>query len=72
MLLTDLSAGQAEARISFLGADSPPYTQMQIDWQRAINDILASKLSCPRCGALVEEVMIGYLRTAEVADHNIT
>ncbi len=40
---------------------------MQIDWQRAINDILASKLSCPRCGALVEEVMIGYLRTAEAA-----
>ncbi len=40
---------------------------MQIDWQRAINDILASKLSCPRCGALVDEAMIGYLRTPEAA-----
>ena len=40
---------------------------MQIDWQRAINDILASKLSCPRCGTLVDEVMIGYLRTAEAS-----
>jgi len=40
---------------------------MQIDWQRAINDILASILSCPRCGALADEVMIGYLRTPEAA-----
>ena len=40
---------------------------MQIDWQRAINDILASKLSCPRCGTLADEVMIGYLRTPEAA-----
>jgi len=40
---------------------------MQIDWQRAINDILASKLSCPRCGTLVDEVMIGYLRTPDAA-----
>src|SRR3972149_3833933 len=40
---------------------------MQIDWQRAINDILGSKLSCPRCGTLADEVMIGYLRTPEAA-----
>lgn len=40
---------------------------MQIDWQRAINDILASKLSCPRCGTLVDEAMVGYLRTPEAA-----
>jgi hypothetical protein len=40
---------------------------MQIDWQRAINDILASKLTCPRCGALADEAMIGYLRTPEAA-----
>lgn len=40
---------------------------MQIDWQRAINDILASKLSCPRCGTLVDEAMLGYLRTPEAA-----
>ncbi|MEE8347010.1 MAG: hypothetical protein V3S20_06660 [Dehalococcoidia bacterium] len=41
---------------------------MQIDWQRAINDILASKLSCPRCGSFAEEVLVGYLRTPEAAE----
>ena len=41
---------------------------MQIDWQRAINDILASKLSCPRCGSFADEVLIGYLRTPEAAE----
>ncbi len=40
---------------------------MQIDWQRAINDILADKLSCPRCGTLTDDVRIGYLRTPEAA-----
>lgn len=43
-------------------------SEMQIDWQRAINDILARKLSCPRCGALADEAMVGYLRTAEAGD----
>jgi hypothetical protein len=38
---------------------------MQIDWQRAVNDILAKKLSCPRCAALCDEVMVGYLNTPE-------
>lgn len=41
---------------------------MQIDWHRAINDILANKLSCPRCGTLVDEAMIGYLRTEEAIE----
>ena len=41
---------------------------MQIDWQRAINDILASKLSCPRCGSFADEVLVGYLRTPEAAE----
>lgn len=41
---------------------------MQIDWQRAINDILSTKLSCPRCGALSDEVVVGYLRTPEAAE----
>lgn len=40
---------------------------MQIDWQRTINEILAKKLSCPRCGALTDEVLVGYLRTPEAA-----
>ena len=40
---------------------------MQIDWQRAINDILSKKICCPRCGSLVDEAFIGYLRTPEAA-----
>ena len=35
---------------------------MQIDWQKAIDEILSTKISCPRCGALVTEVMVGYSR----------
>ena len=31
---------------------------MQLDWHRAINDILAKKLSCPRCGSLEDEVLV--------------
>jgi hypothetical protein len=41
---------------------------MQIDWQRAINDILSTKLACPRCGALSDDVVVGYLRTPEAAE----
>ncbi len=41
---------------------------MQIDWHRAINDILDKKLSCPRCGSLEDEVLVGYLRTPEAAE----
>ncbi len=40
---------------------------MQIDWQRTINDILANKLSCPRCGTFTDRVFIGYMRAAEAS-----
>ena len=40
---------------------------MQIDWQRTIDDILAKRLSCPRCGGLAAEVLVGYLRTPEAS-----
>lgn len=40
---------------------------MQIDWHSTINDILAQKLACRRCGGLADEVRIGYLRTPEAA-----
>jgi hypothetical protein len=40
---------------------------MQIDWQAAINDILAKKLSCPRCGTLTDDVLVGYLRLPEAS-----
>jgi len=41
---------------------------MQIDWQRTINDILAKKLSCPRCGSLVDDILVGHLHTPEAAE----
>ncbi len=41
---------------------------MKIDWQQAINDILSTKLSCPRCGTLTDEVVIGHLRTPEATE----
>jgi NMD protein affecting ribosome stability and mRNA decay len=41
---------------------------MQIDWHRAINDILAKKLSCPRCGSMADDVFVGYLRAPEASD----
>jgi len=41
---------------------------MQIDWHRTINDILAKKLSCPRCGSLADDVLIGYLRIPEAIE----
>jgi len=40
---------------------------MTIDWQQTINDILAKKLSCPRCSTLTDDVLVGYLRTPEAA-----
>ena len=41
---------------------------MKIDWQQAINDILSTKLSCPRCGTLTDDVVIGHLRTSEATE----
>jgi hypothetical protein len=41
---------------------------MQIDWQRAINDILSKTLSCPRCATLIDEVVIGYLRLPDATE----
>ncbi|HXG36349.1 MAG TPA: hypothetical protein VNL15_05210, partial [Dehalococcoidia bacterium] len=38
---------------------------MQIDWHSTINEILSQKLACRRCGGLVDEVRVGYLRTPE-------
>ena len=35
---------------------------MQIDWRKAIDEILSTEIACPRCGALVPEVMVGYSR----------
>ena len=41
---------------------------MQIDWQKTIEEILADKLACPRCGGFTEELHAGYTREPWGAD----
>lgn len=35
---------------------------MQIDWHKTIEEILADKSACPRCGSLSEHIVAGYTR----------
>jgi len=35
---------------------------MQLDWDKAINDILSEKMTCQACGAMGEEMIVGYTR----------
>ena len=39
-----------------------------LDWDKAINDILASKLTCQACGALADEMVVGYTRSVDAAE----
>jgi len=41
---------------------------MQIDWERALDEILAEKITCQRCGTFHDEVMVGYTRSAAAAE----
>ena len=42
---------------------------MQIDWQKTIEEILADRVSCPRCGGLTEDILAGYTREPWGADY---
>lgn len=42
---------------------------MQIDWDKTIEDILAEKASCPRCGSFSESLVAGYTREHWGADY---
>ena len=42
---------------------------MQIDWDKTIEDILAEKSSCPRCGNFTEDIVAGYTREPWGADY---
>lgn len=42
---------------------------MQIDWDKTIEEILAEKSSCPRCGNFTEEIVAGYTREPWGADY---
>ncbi len=35
---------------------------MQIDWDKTIDEILADKTACRRCGTFTEEIVAGYTR----------
>ena len=41
---------------------------MQLDWDKAINEILAEKMACQACSALGEEMIVGYTRSAAAAE----
>ncbi len=41
---------------------------MQIDWERALDEILAEKIMCQRCGTLQTEVVVGYTRSSAAAE----
>ncbi len=42
---------------------------MQIDWDKAIDEILADKTACLRCGNFTEEILAGYTREPWGADY---
>ncbi len=42
---------------------------MQIDWGKTIDDILASNISCLRCGRMESHACVGYSRSATAAEY---
>ncbi len=41
---------------------------MQIDWNRAIDEILSDKIACQRCGDLHDDAIVGYTRSPAAAE----
>ena len=41
---------------------------MQLDWDKAINDILSEKMTCQACGAMGDQMIVGYTREAAAAE----
>jgi hypothetical protein len=41
---------------------------MQIDWDKTLEDILADKMTCPRCGSFTAEIVAGYTRATWAAE----
>ena len=42
---------------------------MQIDWDKTIDEILADKTACPRCGGFTDHMVAGYTREPWGADY---
>jgi len=40
---------------------------MQLDWDKAINEILAEKMACQACNVLGDEMIVGYTRNPDAA-----
>lgn len=41
---------------------------MQLDWDKAINEILSEKMTCQACGAMGDQMIVGYTREASAAE----
>jgi hypothetical protein len=41
---------------------------MQIDWEKALDDIFADKMSCPRCAGMNSSLVAGYSRSPATAE----
>lgn len=41
---------------------------MQLDWDKAINEILAEKMTCQACGAMGDEMIVGFTREVSAAE----
>ena len=40
----------------------------EVDWNKAINEILSGTMICQACGAIADEMIVGYTRVAEAAE----
>jgi hypothetical protein len=40
---------------------------MQVDWDKTINEILSGTMTCQACGAMAQEMVVGYTRNADAA-----
>jgi hypothetical protein len=41
---------------------------MQLDWDKTINEILSEKMTCQACGAMAEQMLVGYTRNPDAAE----
>src|SRR4030042_7012409 len=70
-----LSTVDSSAENSMIGSSrhhrsfSRDATAMQIDWGKTIDDILASNISCLRCGRMDPYACVGYSRSATAAEY---
>ncbi len=40
----------------------------ELDWDKAINEILADKMVCQSCGAMGDHLVVGYTRSVDAAE----